>query len=100
LILETPFYSGLALARHFFPIYPVSWLAKYSFPSNQYIQNVAAPVTIFHGNNDEVIPYGQSKRLLREIRSNGELVTIGKGKHNDLRDFPLFHEKLDSVLKL
>ena len=100
LILETPFYSADALARHYFPVYPVRMMTKYSFPSYKYFEKIAAPVTIFHGTNDEVIPYSQSKRLMKEIRSNGELITIEKGTHNNLNDFRLFHQKLDSVLKL
>jgi alpha-beta hydrolase superfamily lysophospholipase len=100
LILETPYYSADALAKHYFFMYPVIPLTKYSFPSYSYFEKITAPVTIFHGTNDEVIPYSQSKRLMKRIRSGGELITIEKGKHNNLNTFRLFHQKLDSVLAL
>ncbi|MER3498988.1 MAG: alpha/beta hydrolase [Chitinophagaceae bacterium] len=99
LILETPFYSGHALAKHFFPIYPVA-LMQYDFPSNVYAEKITAPVTIFHGTNDELIPYPQAKKLLKKFKTEKELVTIEKGKHNDLNAFRLFHQKLDSLLNL
>lgn len=99
LILETPYYSIDALARHYFFIYPVAPMTKYSFPIHDYLQNVRAPITIFHGTRDEVIPYPQSKKLAKE-NPKVELITIEKGKHNNLAEFPLFRQKLDSLLRL
>lgn len=100
LILETPYYSIEAMFNHYAFIYPVSWMSKYHFPSYQYFEKVDAPITIFHGANDEVIPYSQAKRLMKIAKPGAELVTIEKGKHNNLNDFPLYHQKLDSVLQL
>jgi pimeloyl-ACP methyl ester carboxylesterase len=102
LILETPYYSMDALMRHYAFIYPVSSMTKYHFPNHEYLEKVIAPVTMFHGTNDEVIPYKNSKRLLK-LRDQthpgtSELVTIEKGKHNDLDEYALFQGKLDSVL--
>jgi len=98
LILEAPYYSIDALFRHYAFMYPISWIMHYHLPSYQYLQRVDAPVTIFHGANDEVIPYSHSKRLLKMAKPGAELITIEKGKHNTLNDFPLFHQKLDSLL--
>ncbi len=100
LILETPYYSLDALIQRFFPIYPVKPLIKFSFPSYKYFEKITAPVTIFHGTDDGMIPYSQSKKLMNVIKSGAELITIEKGGHNNLNDFPLFHQKLDSVLSL
>ncbi|MFL5742620.1 MAG: alpha/beta hydrolase [Flavisolibacter sp.] len=97
LILESPYYSIAALSHYYFPIYPSS-LARYTFPINEYLLTVHAPVTIFHGNEDEVIPYGQSHDL-KEQNPSVELITIDQGHHNDLARFPLFKQKLDSLLK-
>jgi alpha-beta hydrolase superfamily lysophospholipase len=103
LILEAPFYSMDALMSQYTFIYPVSWITKYHFPVYKYAKNVDAPITIFHGTDDEVIPYRNSKRLLAsEIESKKneiELVTIENAEHNNLNDFPVFHHKLDSLLQ-
>ena len=99
LILESPYYSMEALFRHYAFIYPVNWMCKYHFSTYQYLQNVDAPVTIFHSTNDEVIPYKQSKRLLKLAKPGAELVTLEKTKHNTVNESPLYHQKLDSVLQ-
>lgn len=99
LILETPYYSIDALAKHYFPVYPIIPMTRYTIPTFQYFEKITAPVTMFHGTNDEVIPYRQSIRLMNLKKPNVELVTIEKGKHNNLNDFSLFHQKLDSLLR-
>ena len=100
LILEAPYYSIDALLSHYAFIYPVSWISKYHFPSYRYFEKIDAPITILHGASDEVIPYSQAKRLMKIAKPGTELITIEKGEHNNLNDFPLFHQKLDSVLSI
>ena len=97
LILETPYYSIRSLAKHYFPIYPVKSLIKYFFPVHDYLKKVQAPITIFHGTKDEVVPYKHSK-WLKEENKNLELITIEKGRHNNLSNFDLFQKKMDSLL--
>jgi uncharacterized protein len=99
LILETPYYSIPQLAFAHFPIYPTERMVRFQLPVYQYLQQVKVPVTIFHGTNDEVIPYRHSTRLKQFLKSNDEYITIEKGKHNNLNDFELFHTKLDSLLQ-
>jgi len=96
LILETPYYSMDALAKHYFFIYPVMPMTKYALPTYQYFEYIKAPISIFHGTRDEVIPYKQAKWLVAK-KPGTELITIEKGKHNNLTEFPLYHHKLDSL---
>ncbi|MCY7311734.1 MAG: alpha/beta hydrolase [Chitinophagaceae bacterium] len=97
LILETPYYSMDALAKHYFFMYPVMPMTKYSLPTYQHFEYIKAPVTIFHGTRDGVIPYKQAK-WLAEKKPGTELITLEKGKHNNLPDFPVFQQKLDFLL--
>lgn len=97
LILETPYYNLNSLVKSFLPIYPVSWLLKYSFPNNQYLKNISAPVTIFHGTDDEVIPYRHARKLKKE-NPRINLVTIEKGKHNDLFEKEIYGIKMEQLL--
>lgn len=99
LILETPYYSIDALARHYFFIYPVMPMTKYTIPTHEYFENINEPISIFHGTRDEVIPYNHSRRLKKD-RNTVELITLEGGKHNNLNEFPLFQKKLDSLLNL
>ena len=44
------------------------------------------------------MPYGNAQRLRPLLKSGDEFVTIEGAGHDDLHAFPLFKEKLDSVL--
>ena len=98
-LLETPYYSIDALLKHYAFIYPVSWMSKFHFPSNQYIKKIESPVTLFHGTKDEVIPYKQAVRLAKE-NPGVQLVTIEGGRHNNLNDSPVFQQQLNAILQL
>ncbi|MEO5781661.1 MAG: alpha/beta fold hydrolase [Ginsengibacter sp.] len=99
LILETPYYSIPALFSYYAPIYPTSYMSKFKLPINEYLQDVTAPVTIFHGTDDEIIPYSVSEKLKSILKPGDEFITLERGKHNNLNDFTLFHHKLDSLLR-
>lgn len=98
LILETPYYSMTSLAAHYFPIYPVSRLIHHKFPNNKWLPKVTAPIIIFHGTRDGLIPYSQSVKLASFMKPGDEFVKIEGGTHNDLNQFGLFQQKLDSIL--
>lgn len=98
LILETPYYNITSLAKRYAWVYPVQYFVKYKIPTNEYLQKVTAPISIFHGDNDWVIPYSNCSKLKTVIKPTDEFITIEKGSHNTLNDFSLFHHKLDSLL--
>lgn len=96
LILETPYYSIEAIAKHYAPIFPVKSLMNYRFPTYEYLTQAKAPVTILHGTRDEIIPYRQAQRLA-DIKGV-ELVSIPNGKHNNLSSYPLFQQTITRLL--
>jgi len=100
LILETPYYSMPDVLSTYAPIYPTERMLHFKFPVGEYLEEVKAPVTIFHGTSDKVIPYRCAEKLKKVLKSGDEFITIEKGTHNNLNDFPLFHQKLDSLLNL
>ncbi len=99
LILETPYYSMTSLVAHYFPVYPVSRMIHYKLPTYQYLQQIIAPITIFHGSADGVIPYSNAEKLQPFLKPGDRFITINGGSHNDLYNFPLFRQKLDSLLE-
>jgi pimeloyl-ACP methyl ester carboxylesterase len=99
LILETPYYDFPSLIKQYFPIYPVDWMLHYKMPTYEYIQNVQAPITIFHGTDDDVIRYSNAEKLKKFLKPADEFVTIKDGEHNDLFKFKETVDKLDSVLR-
>ena len=96
LILETPYYSTQSLSRRFFPIYPN--LLKYELETAAHFEKINVPITILHGTNDWTVPYGESKKIVRE-NPKVNLVSLEDGKHNDLQNYPAFQHAIDSLLE-
>lgn len=99
LVLETPYYDFPSVIQHYLPIYPVNKLLHYQLPTYRYLPLVKAPVTIFHGTRDKVIAYRNARRLLPLLKQEDEFITIEKGRHNDLYQFPQTISRLDSLLQ-
>jgi pimeloyl-ACP methyl ester carboxylesterase len=99
LILEAPYYSLPSLAATKAPIYPVNTMIRYKFPTYQYLQNVAAPVTIFHGTEDDLIPISQAEKLKPLLKSKDQFVPVENAEHNNVSFFQQYTTKLDSLLR-
>lgn len=98
-ILETPYYSLPSLFSSYAPIYPTNRMSHFKFPVGEYLKEVQEPITIFHGTSDKVISYRHAGKLKEVLNPGDEFITIENGGHNNLNQFPLFKEKLDSVLR-
>lgn len=99
LILETPYYSIPDLFGSYAFIYPTTRMANYKIPTNEFLTDVKVPITIFHGTGDWVIPYRCAAKLKQVLKPTDQFITIEKGSHHDLNKFPLFRQKLDSLLR-
>ncbi|MBZ5858274.1 alpha/beta hydrolase [Flavihumibacter profundi] len=99
LVLETPYYSIRSLVKRYFPIYPIDRIIHYELPTGQYLAKVIAPVVIFQGTDDGVVPYSQAKKLQPLLKPTDRFFTIEGGSHNDLSTYPLYQSKLDSLLQ-
>jgi len=98
LILETAYYDFPSIAKTWLPVYPLGRMVHFKIPTWQYLQNVIAPITIFHGSSDGVISYRNCKKLAQSLKPTDQFITIEGGSHNDLFKFPLTTQKLDSIL--
>jgi pimeloyl-ACP methyl ester carboxylesterase len=98
LILECPYFSLESVARHYFPIYPLGSMLHYHFPTNAWLPAVTAPITIFHGSDDWLIPYSNAARLKPLLKTGDEFITIEGGSHNDLHEFLPFRQGLEKLL--
>ncbi|MCZ2223677.1 MAG: alpha/beta hydrolase [Chitinophagales bacterium] len=99
LILETPYSSITALFKRYCFIYPINRMIHYKFPTINYLKNTIAPITIFQGSNDWVIPNSNTKELKKVIKPTDKFITINNASHNNLNDFKEFHIALDSLLQ-
>lgn len=99
LILETPFANFADLAQSRFKIFPVKALLKFDFPNKNKLKKVDYPVHIFHGTNDEVIPYNHAKELQSVLKSGSTFTTIEFGNHNNLFTSQAYWTKIKAILK-
>ena len=98
LILEAPFYNILDFSRRKFALLPYKLLLRYKFESNRYMKSVNCPITIFHGDNDALIPLASGQKLF-DVASNknAEIVIIPNGTHHNLTTFDLYKQKVKTI---
>ena len=99
LILETPFMNFADLAQSKFKIFPVKLLLQYHFESDKKIRKVDCPIHIFHGTQDELIPYQHALELASLLNKETALTTIPNGNHNNLPTHSIYWDKLKLLLK-
>jgi uncharacterized protein len=99
IILETPYYSIPDLFSRYAPIYPTQRMSTYKIPTNNFLEKLNYPITIFHGTDDWVIPYRCAAKLKTILKPGDEFVTIENGTHHNLAGFKLYQQKLDSLLQ-
>ncbi len=99
LILETPFdeIKGAIhpIVRRLLPIFNF----RYVFPTKTYLEKVKCPKIIFHGTKDEIVPLKSALKLKPLLDEKDQFILIENGKHGDLRNFDLYHQKLGEALK-
>jgi uncharacterized protein len=100
LVLETPYHSMNDIARGYFSLFSVEEKLTFKLPSYQYLQEVNCPILIFHGTNDDVVPYASGKKLFDGlVNKNATFITIPDGKHNNLSDFSQYWTELSQFIE-
>ena len=87
LILQAPYYSMTDMMRRTYPFIP-TFLLRYQLQTSEYLKDCKMPVVIFHGDQDEVIYYGSSLKLEKEMKSGDTLITLVGQGHNGMTDNP------------
>ena len=100
LILETPYYSIPSLFGTYAFMYPASVMSNYMLPTYEFLADVKAPVAIFHGTGDWVVPYSSGVQLKKFLKPADIFIKIPQGSHNNLSESPLYRHTLDSLLSL
>ncbi|SAL03561.1 alpha/beta hydrolase [Caballeronia ptereochthonis] len=84
LILEAPFTSIVDVAAKRFPLFPVRTLARDRYENLAKIGSVTAPLLIYGGTADGVIPPAHFQRLFDAARGNKRLALIEDADHLDV----------------
>ncbi|MBK9487764.1 MAG: alpha/beta fold hydrolase [Haliscomenobacter sp.] len=98
LILDSPYFSFYHQIRRYGWWLPLRYLLRYHLRTDQFLKKVTCPIFIIHGDKDRLISYAQGKRLHEISADRSTLITIEGGGHNNLPDFPEYHEHLYDIL--
>ena len=97
LILQAPYYSMKDLMKHIYPIIP-TFILKYNFETYKYIGNCEMPITIFHGEKDEIIYYGSSIKLSKLLKNGDKFITLKGQGHNGMTYNPDYRNEIKKLL--
>lgn len=81
LILESSFTSVPALARKYYPMFPMRWLARIRYDNASRLPTVRCPVLIAHSRDDELVPIAHGRELFRLAREPKSFLEM-RGSHN------------------
>ncbi len=98
LILQAPYYSMTDLMQTKMPFLP-KFILRYPLPTYQYLAQCKMPITIFHGDKDEVINYGASTKLQRYFKPNDALIRLHDQGHNGMTDNKWYQREIEMLLK-
>lgn len=98
LILETPYRSMLEMASRKAPYLSLKYILKFHLRTDKRIKKVECPIYIFHGTDDDLIPYEDSL-YLSKLNPKIDLTSFKGGKHSNLNTFDLYHKRLKEILR-
>lgn len=85
LVLESPFTSVSAMGRHHYPILSLvaGWLLQARYDNLKKIPQLKAPLLIFQGEKDWIVPPEMAERLYRKAPQPKQLIMLPNANHND-----------------
>jgi fermentation-respiration switch protein FrsA (DUF1100 family) len=95
LILSSTFASMQKTVAWHYPLFPFQWLLLDRWPSIDRIGRVQAPISVFHGTNDDTVPV-EHGQLLAQASSHAEFISIPRGGHNEV-PMELLRARLESL---
>jgi alpha-beta hydrolase superfamily lysophospholipase len=99
LILETPYFSMLEMSNRYANWLPTEIILQYPLRTDLHLVQVQCPITIFHGTEDEVVPYESGLQLKPLLKKQDEFVTIVDGMHGNLELYEEYQTKIRQLLE-
>lgn len=99
LILDAPYFNFRKVIERFLPVLPVRLVLHYHLRTDKWITKVKCPVYIIHGTRDWLIPISHSEQLQKINPRRFTLIRIHGGGHNNLTQFPEYHNFVRDILK-
>ncbi len=97
LLLLAPYYGLKDLMRHTYPVLP-TFLLNYPLATFERIPQINVPITIFHGNEDQVIPFNSSERLSKLLKTKDQFIPLEGCGHNAVQSQEGYLNELALIL--
>lgn len=99
LILDAPYFSFRKVMERFLPMLPVRYLLRFHLRTDKWIRHVNCHTYILHGTKDWLIPISNSEKLQALNPKKITLIRIVGGGHNNLPDYPEYHNFVRDILQ-
>mgnify|MGYP001178317179 FL=1 len=88
LVMESPFTSVSAMGRHHYPLLSLvaGWLVQARYENLLKIADLKAPLLIFQGERDIIVPPSMARQLYRKAPQPKQLIILPGAGHNDTYD--------------
>ncbi len=83
LILETPFPSVKAVAKHHYANLPVDKLLQSKFELQSKLKDIECPLLVIHGTQDSIIPFELGKQVFDSANEPKRFYVIEGADHNN-----------------
>ncbi len=98
LFLLAPYHNFIALVK-LWNKYTPTFLLKYRFETDQYLKGFKKPITIFHGEDDTLIPSNQSLQLKAIYPQKVQAIILPNQGHVGIEGNELFQTVIKDLLK-
>lgn len=99
LILDAPYYNFVKVVERFAPFIPMRFLLRFQLRTDLWLPKVKCPIYIIHGTRDWLIPIRHSEQLQKIDQNRITLIRIHGGGHNNLNQFPEYHNFIRDILQ-
>ena len=98
LILQAPYYSFTELSSSRVPFFP-NFMKKFSLETRDYLPKIKGSIYIFHGIEDQLIPFKNSVRLNELLKSDKNLFLLKNQDHIGINENEDFQNQLKIILQ-
>jgi pimeloyl-ACP methyl ester carboxylesterase len=84
--LVAPYNNLSAAARAHLPLFPVKWMLKDKYPSDQWLKDYRGPLAVMLGGKDDVIPSELGRKLFDGYGGPKQLWFTPEANHGDLHE--------------
>ena len=83
-ILQSPYTSIADVGQKHYPFLPVHWLLKDRYDSRDKITHIHAPLFIFHGTKDKIIPLAMGEKIYQSALPPKQMKIYPEAGHGNL----------------